>query len=166
MSLSLSQDETTKPCASFIIPDLVSHCNFPLSYNIHGDEIDKESTDWLDANCPDLNAGQRRALRGLQAGALTAYCYTTASRERLRVVADFLTYLFHLYDSFFQKRYVANQYRYRRDNISDGMMTRETDVLADVVMNAVWYTDKYMPTNSPGKVQPEDEINPGKLARE
>lgn len=55
---------------------------------------------------------------------------------------------------------------YCRDNISDGMMTRETDVLADVVMNALFYTDKYMPTSCPGKVQPKVEINPGKLARE
>lgn len=104
MSPSLSQTETTKPSASFILPDLVSHCKFPLTYNVHGDEVAKASTDWMDANCPDLNAKQRRALRGLQAGELTAYCYTSASAERLRVVADFLTYLFHLCDSFFSIR--------------------------------------------------------------
>ena len=46
------------------------------------------------------------------------------------------------------------------------MMTRETDVLADVVMNALWFTDEYMPTNSIGKEQPKVELNPGKLARE
>ena len=46
------------------------------------------------------------------------------------------------------------------------MMTRETDVLSDAVMNALWFTDKYMPTNCPGKVQSKAEINPGKLARE
>jgi len=49
-----------------------------------------------------------------------------------------------------------------RDNISDGMMTRETDVLADVVMNALWFSEKYMP----GKEQADEELNPGKLARE
>ena len=53
-----------------------------------------------------------------------------------------------------------------RDNISDGMMTRETDVLSDVVMNALWFTNKYMPTKSLGKQQPKIELNPGKLARE
>jgi hypothetical protein len=90
MSPSLSQTETTKP-ASFIIPDLVSHCHFPISYNVHGDEINKESVEWLEANCPDLDDGQRRAFRGLQAGVLTAY-----PAKRLRVVADFLGYLFHL----------------------------------------------------------------------
>lgn len=55
---------------------------------------------------------------------------------------------------------------YCRDNISDGMMTRETDVLADAVMNALWFTDKYMPTTCLGKEQPKIELNPGKLARE
>ena len=106
MSPSFSQAETIKPSASFIIPDLVSHCKFPLSYNVHGDEVEKQCTDWLDANCPDLNVKQRRALRGLKAGILTAHCYTTASAKRLRVVADFLTYLFHLCDSSFStKRY-------------------------------------------------------------
>ena len=46
------------------------------------------------------------------------------------------------------------------------MMTRETDVLSDVVMNALWFSDKYMPTTRPGKEQPAEELNPGKLARE
>ncbi len=46
------------------------------------------------------------------------------------------------------------------------MMTRETDVLADVVMNALWFSDKYMPTSVHGQEQPEEELNPGKLARE
>jgi len=55
---------------------------------------------------------------------------------------------------------------YYRDNISDGMMTRETDVLADAVMNALWFTDKYMPTTHLGKEQPKAELNPGKLARD
>jgi hypothetical protein len=53
-----------------------------------------------------------------------------------------------------------------RDNISDGMMTRETDVLADVVMNALWFSERYMPTKVTGKEQADEELNPGKLARE
>nr|BBH51500.1 putative sesquiterpene synthase [Clitopilus sp.] len=128
----------------FVLPDLVSHCSFPLVYHTDGDRIAAQSVNWLDSNCPDLNAKQRVALRGLQAGELTAFCYNTCTPERLRVVSDFMNYLFHL------------------DNISDGMMTRETDVLADVVMNALWFSGKYMPT----KEQSADELNPGKLARD
>ncbi|PFH51684.1 hypothetical protein AMATHDRAFT_2790 [Amanita thiersii Skay4041] len=139
--------ESEKP-TSFILPDLVSHCKFPLVYHPQGDEVAAQSVKWLDENCPDLNAKQRRALYGLQAGELTAFCYNTASPERLRVVSDFMNYLFHL------------------DNISDGMMTRETNVLADVVMNAFWFSGRYMPTKKPGKEQPVEELNPGKLARD
>ncbi|KAF9479291.1 terpenoid synthase [Pholiota conissans] len=144
---ALLHDSSKRP-TSFILPDLVSHCKFPLSYHPNGDEIAQQSVNWLDSNCPDLNAKQRRALRGLQAGELTAYCYHTASPERLRVVSDFMNYLFHL------------------DNISDGMMTRDTDALADVVMNALWFSEKYTPTSAPGKEQPVEELNPGKLARD
>jgi alpha-muurolene/germacrene-A/gamma-muurolene synthase len=144
MRVLRSKDEPT----SFILPDLVSHCQFPLVYHPQGDAIAQESVTWLDTNCPDLNPKQRRALRGLQAGELTAYCYPHCTPERLRVVSDFMNYLFHL------------------DNISDGMMTRETDVLADAVMNALWFPEKYMPTQTPGKEQPAEEINPAKLARE
>jgi hypothetical protein len=46
------------------------------------------------------------------------------------------------------------------------MMTRDTDVLSDCVMNALWFSDKYTPTALPGKEQPQEELNPGKLARE
>lgn len=60
----------------------------------------------------------------------------------------------------------ATSFTLYKDNISDGMMTRETDVLSDVVMNALWFPQKYMPTALVGKEQPVEELNPGKLARE
>ncbi|KAF8630447.1 hypothetical protein AX17_005424 [Amanita inopinata Kibby_2008] len=148
MSPARSEPIMEEKPVSFVLPDLVSHCTFPLVYHPNGDEIAKQSVDWLDTSCPDLNQKQRRALYGLQAGELTAFCYNTAQPERLRVVSDFMNYLFHL------------------DNISDGMMTRETDVLADVVMNAFWFSNRYMPTAMPGKEQPAVELNPGKLARD
>ncbi|EAU88892.1 hypothetical protein CC1G_12294 [Coprinopsis cinerea okayama7 len=140
-SSSLTTDESP---ASFILPDLVSHCPFPLRYHPKGDEVAKQTVHWLDSNCPDLTAKERKAMYGLQAGELTGYCYPYTTPERLRVVADFLNYLFHL------------------DNISDGMMTRETAVLADVVMNALWFPEDYRPT----KGQAAEELNPGKLARD
>jgi hypothetical protein len=46
------------------------------------------------------------------------------------------------------------------------MMTRETDVLANMVMNAVWFSEKYMPMKIPGEEQANQELYPGKLARE
>ncbi|KAE9395551.1 terpenoid synthase [Gymnopus androsaceus JB14] len=132
----------------FILPDLVSHCTFPLVYHRKGDAVAKESVRWLDANCPVLNNKRRRALYGLQAGELTAFCYNTAEKKRLRVVSDFMNYLFHL------------------DNISDGMMTSDTDALSDAVMNALWFPEFYCPTRKADYVQPTKELHAGKLARD
>ncbi|KAF7440249.1 Alpha-muurolene synthase [Pleurotus ostreatus] len=140
--------EPSRGPSSFILPDLVSHCKFPLTYHPQGDAIALESVTWLDRLCPDLSPKARKALWGLQAGELTAYCYPSCSPDRLRVVSDFMNYLFHL------------------DNISDGMMTRETDVLADSVMNALWHPEEYRPTRSPGKEQPAEELDAGKIARD
>ncbi|KAK7038245.1 terpene cyclase [Favolaschia claudopus] len=141
-------ESTSHAPTSFIVPDLVSHCSYPLVYHPEGDSVAQQSVDWLDTSCPDLSAKQRRALHGLKAGELTAYCYHTTSPERLRVISDFMNYLFHL------------------DNISDGMMTRDTEVLSDSVMNALWFSNFYRPTSSCGKKQPAEELNAGKLARD
>ncbi|KAI0351509.1 terpenoid synthase [Trametes cingulata] len=128
----------------FILPDLVGHCHFPLTYHPNGDAIAAESVRWLDEGCPELSPKARAALYGLQAGELTAYCYPHCSDERLRVVSDFMNYLFHL------------------DNISDGMMRKGTEELSDVVMNALWFPDRYIPT----KGQPSTEASAGKMARD
>ena len=92
----LDSSDDMVPARFFILPDLVPYCSFPLSYHINGDEIVQQSDDWLNSNCPNLSPKQRRGLLGLQAGKLTAYCYPTTTPERLRVVSDFLSYLFHL----------------------------------------------------------------------
>ncbi|KAF9261191.1 terpenoid synthase [Marasmius fiardii PR-910] len=147
VSTPFSKPENDSP-DHFILPDLVSHCKFPLVYHNNGDAVAADSVKWLDVNCPMLNEKRRAALYGLQAGELTAFCYNTAADERLRVVSDFMNYLFHL------------------DNVSDGMMTSDTGVLADSVMNALWFPEYYKPTKYPGKEQPEEELNAGKLARD
>jgi hypothetical protein len=46
------------------------------------------------------------------------------------------------------------------------MMSQDTDMLSDAVMNALWFCDFYRPTCAKGKEQPEDEISASKLARE
>lgn len=139
-----SRSSTKSAPEGYLLPDLVGHCTFPLTYNPHGDAVDPESAKWLDKGCPELSPKARKALYGLKAGELTAFCYTSCDAHRLRVISDFMNYLFHL------------------DNISDGMMTREADVLADIVMNALWFPDEYRPC----KGQPAEEISAGKLARQ
>ena len=140
-----SKSPVVKPVPQgFYLPDLVKDCHFPLSNNPHGEAIAVASDQWIDKHCPELSTKARAALYGLHAGELTAFCYTSCNAHRLRVVSDFLNYLFHL------------------DNISDGMMTRDADALSDVVMNALWFPLNYRP----GKGQPAEEIGAGKLARE
>jgi len=133
---------------SFILPDLVSHCKFPLYRQPNADVLAAASDRWLDLNCPELTPKKREAVYTLKAGILTAQCYPFADDEHMRVVADFLVYLFHL------------------DNISDVMVTKGTEQLADLVMNAHWIPETYIPTKTPGKEQPEEEPSAGKLARE
>ena len=141
----LDSSPTRPPTSTgFRLPDLVSHCTFPLSYNKYGDDVARDSDRWLDEGCPEFSPKQRAALYGLKAGELTAYCYTTCTKERLRVVSDFMNYLFHL------------------DNISDGMLTGEADSLSDIVMNALWFPHEYRPTST----MPAQEISASKLARE
>ena len=147
----------------FILPDLVGHCNFPLTYHPHGDAVAAASVAWLAGNCPEVSCSPRActALAGLRAGELTAMCYPTCNTERLRVVSDFMYYLFRL------------------DDISDGMVRRGTEELAGAVMNALWFPDRYMPTGDEaawssdeedGKPsateRAEEEITAAKLARE
>ena len=75
-----------------------------------------------------------------------------STAARLRVVSDFMYYLFRL------------------DDISDGMVRRGAEGLADKVMNALWFPDRYMPTTpeeyAGAGVHPEEEISAAKLARE
>lgn len=141
--LQASSSTRSQP-TEFILPDLVNHCTFPLTYHPDGDAIAAESVRWLDEGCPELSPKARTALYGLQAGELTAYCYPHCSAPRLRVVSDFMNYLFHL------------------DNISDGMMRSGTEALSDVVMNALWLPDRYVPTAR----QLAAEASAGTMARE
>ena len=142
----------------FILPDLVGHCNFPLTYHPHGDAVAAASVAWLAGNCLEVSCSPRActALAGLRAGELTALCYPDCSAARLRVVSDFMYYLFHL------------------DDISDGMVRRGTEGLEDAVMNALWFPDRYMPTVEAGDGaaledgadEAVEEISAARLARE
>jgi hypothetical protein len=85
-------------------------------------------------------------MRGLQAGELTAYCYNNCPASRLRVVSDFMCYLFHL------------------DDVSDGYLARDAETLASWVMNAFEWPDVYRPIR--GQQGGIPESNAAKLARE
>ena len=131
------------------LPDLITPCPFTQGANSHFERASAESVKWVDGYNIFPKTDSKRAYLIMSNGSLLAsYVYPSASYEDFRVCCDFMNWLFHL------------------DNISDGMMRKGTEELADTVMNALWFPDRYMPTESPGKEQPEEEVSAGKLARE
>ena len=124
------------PPAKILIPDLVSHCTFPLRYNRHRKQATAQSVKWL-LRGDQLSPQRRKAYYGLKAGLLTSMCYPDAGFPQLRVCCDFMNYLFHL------------------DNLSDDMDKRGTQATADVVLNSLYHPNTW---KSPARV--------GKMTRE
>ena len=127
-------DQTQSRPLGYFLPDLVGHCSFPLTYNTHGDEVARESDKWLDNGCPELTPKKRKALYGLHAGELTAFCYTSCDAHRLRVISDFMNYLFHL------------------DNICDEMDDRSTVSTATEVLGALRDPHGFRPASAVGRL--------------
>ena len=147
-ALSLSPTPTVRELPFFVLPDLVNHCPFSLTYHDDGDAIAADSLEWIISHSPHFTQKQVAATRGLQAGELTAYCYNNCASDRLRVVSDFMYYLFHL------------------DDISDGHLARDAEGLGNCVMNAFEWPDDYRPLRGQqGRIQVQ-EISAAKLARE
>ncbi|KAF9450305.1 terpenoid synthase [Macrolepiota fuliginosa MF-IS2] len=114
-----STASTTSP-KSFILPDLVSHCDFKLKISRHRKQVTVETKQWLFQG-DNVVGAKREAYHGLNAGLLTAMTYPDAACPQLRVCNDFLTFLFHL------------------DNLSDDMDNRGTRSVADVVLNSLYH---------------------------
>ena len=137
----------TSTTSEFELPDLFSCCPFPAIYHKNGDAISAISEKWFENSCRVFTEDMRRHIRGLMAGQLTAFCYNQCSDDRLRIVCDFMLTLFLL------------------DDLSDDLMTKDTEILADVVMNAMNFPESYRPTQSKGKVQPQVESDASRLTR-
>ncbi|KAF8590195.1 terpenoid synthase [Ramaria rubella] len=139
---------TRSTSTAFRLPDLMSNLPFTAAYHRSGDAIATASEKWVEQGCRIFTADMRRHLNGLMAGQLAAYCYNECSDERFRVVCDFMHVLFLL------------------DDFSDELMTKDTEILADVVMNAIAFPESYRPTNTKGKEQPEIESDASSLTRD
>ena len=87
----------TKKSPSFILPDLVSYCKYPLRVNPHGPEQSRASEQWL-LGGTNHNERRRAAFLGLKAGYLTAACYPDADATCLRIMTDFMNYYFNIDD--------------------------------------------------------------------
>ena len=134
------QISVTRPSSSapskILIPDLVSHCTFPLRNNRHRKQATVECKRWLFRG-GNLSQKKRDAFHGLKAGQLTAMCYPNAAFPQLRVCCDFMNWLFHL------------------DNISDDMNDRGTTSTGLDIMNTLWVPERYRPVTRVGKMTKE-----------
>ncbi|THH17076.1 hypothetical protein EW146_g3682 [Bondarzewia mesenterica] len=86
----------TNPDA-IVLPDFISYCKYPLRISPYRHEVAAQSEAWLLASAR-LNAKKRRAFVDLKASDLASMCYPDADQHHLRVVADFINYLFKLDD--------------------------------------------------------------------
>lgn len=119
-----------------IIPDLVSHCTFPVRCNRHHKQASVESKQWL-FHGGNLDEKRRNAFHGLKAGYLTSMCYPNAGFPQLRVCCDFMNYLFHL------------------DNISDDMNDQGTLGTAVQVLNVLYHPNQSRPATRVGRMTKE-----------
>ncbi|KAI0701357.1 terpenoid synthase [Cytidiella melzeri] len=121
------------PPSKILIPDLVSHCDFPLRNNRHRKQATVECKQWLFRG-GNLSEKKRNAFHGLKAGLLTSMCYPNAAYPQLRVCCDFMNWLFHM------------------DNISDDMNNRGTSYTGVDIMNTLWQPEKHKPATRVGRM--------------
>ena len=145
---TLSPTPTVVEPSFFVFPDLVGHCPFTPIFHDDGDAVSADSLEWMLSHSPHVSQKQAAAMRGLKAGELTSYCYNYCPSDRLRVVSDFMNYLFHL------------------DDISDGYLARDAEGLGNCVMNAFEWPHDYRPIRGQqGGIQIQ-EVGAAKTARE
>ena len=136
------------PSRAFKLPDLITPCPYPLIYHKNGDRIAADSDAWYQNGCSNFTDEKRRHLSVLAAGKLSAYVYNDTDDDRLRCSCDFMQLIF-LYG-----------------DVSEGLMIKGNEMVADIVMNAFWFSDAYRPTHAAGKPHPKKEPDVSKLARE
>jgi alpha-muurolene/germacrene-A/gamma-muurolene/(+)-delta-cadinol synthase len=116
--MSPSATATPSPrLATFRVPDLFSRCQFTLVLHQNCNAINDASAVWYENACTDWSDEKRRALKGLKCGVLAASVYHDSDDEHLRVLSDFLNYVFLLDDS------------------SDELLTKDNEALEKVVAN-------------------------------
>ncbi|KAF8483210.1 terpenoid synthase [Gautieria morchelliformis] len=134
--------------STFQLPDLTSHCQFTLTCHPNGGIIGKASAEWYQNGCSDFTDKKRKDLIGLKADVLAGYVYHDTDDEHLRVVCDFMNFIFLL------------------DDVSDGLLTKDTKVLAHIVSNALQNPHSYRRILANGMELPEQEPDVSKLARD
>ncbi|CDO74937.1 hypothetical protein BN946_scf184945.g9 [Trametes cinnabarina] len=117
----------------FLLPDLVTHCPYPLRHNADGASVARASESWLLAEA-NFSPDCRVAFLGLRAGELTAACYPDADADHLQVASDFMNFLFTL------------------DDWSDEFSAEDTYGLASCVMHALIDPQGFQTDKAAGKL--------------
>ena len=127
---------------TIVLPDLIGQCVFALeTHPSLSQDIGAKSNAWLFAGCPALAAPQRAAIAREQLGSLAAYTWPHTDERRLRILADFVIFL------------------YRLDDIAEAL--KDITQIGHLVLNAMWFPDRYVPTRE----QPEHEPSLSALTR-
>ncbi|KAF7325813.1 Terpene-synth-C domain-containing protein [Mycena kentingensis (nom. inval.)] len=125
---------SSKAPTKFVLPDLVSHCDFPIRHSRFKKRVETETKRWLFRGDNLQSPKIRARFHGLKCGTLSSMCYPAAGYPQLRVCNDFLTYLFHI------------------DNLSDDMNNCGTRETADEVLNSLYHPNSYRGTARVGKM--------------
>ena len=106
--------------SSINIPDLSSYCGdrFRLRISRHRKEVSSQSKKWF-FYADHSSIEKKNAYHGLNPGLLVSVCYPHGGFPQLRVVTDFLTYLFYF------------------DNISDEMDNMTIRDASNIVMKSL-----------------------------
>lgn len=120
------------------IPDLSSYCEnrFPLHISRYRKDISAESKEWF-FYTDKSSTEKQEAYNGLNPGLLVSVCYPHGGFPQLRVVTDFLTYLFYF------------------DNITDEMHNTTIRQISDIVMNSFHYPCSFQTSHRIGQMGKE-----------
>ncbi|KAF9237779.1 isoprenoid synthase domain-containing protein [Melanogaster broomeanus] len=78
---------------TFVLPDLVSDCPYPLRINPHFHDVAPASEQWLIEGAHLVEPAITK-FKGVKAGGLAGVCYPNADALHLRVCSDFLNWTF------------------------------------------------------------------------
>lgn len=114
-----------------LLPNLASHCPFTVRFNPHQEGIYAQTKGWFFDGNDSLLEKQCETFNGLNSTLLASVCYPDAGRHQMRILSDFLAYLFLL------------------DVLSDEFDTCDTASFAAEVLNSFYHPTTF---ESPSQV--------------
>ncbi|GJJ08117.1 hypothetical protein Clacol_002325 [Clathrus columnatus] len=133
--------------SQFIMPDFITHCNYPLKSHPYGDMAGELSAEWYQRAFPNFTPANEKKLAMLLAGKLCGYIYNDADDDHLQASCDLMHLILYYGD------------------VTDDLDTHENKVYADVMMNALRFPHGYRPLHGE-KSNSGEEPTLSKLTRQ